>query len=286
MIKKISKIKSIVSRNNKFTIVLISISLLVLLAPVEKVEVGQQGVLYNTLMGKIDSKLNTGWHVVIPFIQRLTTYPINERIYKIYRDNNNWSKGIDASISSTSNDNQKVSIDATFIYILDKDKINYIYEKFNGQEIEQIEKYYLNDVFKAAVIDVVTKFSAYDVYSAKRIQIQEEVFDRLAIKFADTGVVIKDIHIDTVRLSPETEAVIKAQTIAEATRIEAKGKSDANKLISDSLTNKIMTYEAIQKMSESLKVMIVPGDVENQLDFTKLFEKLLDETEVMQSEVE
>lgn len=279
MKKILSKIKNFLKGKNKIIIVLAVIILLILLAPIQKVEVGQQGILYNSFGGRISSDLSSGWHVVIPFVQNLTSYPINDRAYKIYRDNNSWNNGIDASITTPTNDNQKVSIDATFIYSLDKEKLSYIFERFDGKNIGAIEKSFLDDIFKASVINTVAQYSAYDVYSTKRGEIQEKIFDGLSEKLSKTGIILKEMFIDTVRLSTETESIIKAQALAEAARIEAQGKSDANKLISDSLTDKIMTYEALQKMSESLKLIIVPSGSDTQLDFTKIIEQILNEAE-------
>ena len=277
MKKILSKIKNFLKGKNKIVIVLVVIILLILLAPIQKVEVGQQGIIYNSFGGRISSDLSSGWHVVIPFVQSLTSYPVNDRAYKIYRDNNSWNNGIDASIATPTNDNQKVSIDATFIYSLDKEKLSYIFERFDGKNIGAIEKSFLDDIFKASVINIVAQYSVYDVYSTKRGEIQAKIFDDLSEKLSKTGIILKEMFIDTVRLSTETESIIKAQALAEAARIEAQGKSDVNKLISDSLTDKIMTYEALQKMSESLKLIIVPSGSDAQLDFTKIIEQILNE---------
>lgn len=273
------KVKAFLKGKNKFIFIAAMVVALVLLAPFQKVEIGQRGILYNTINGNISSDLSSGWHVVFPFFQKMISYPTNETIYKIYRDNKNWNNGIDASIVTPTQDNQTVSVDATFVFTLDDTKFSYIFEKFNGASIEEIENNYLDDIFKASVINVITNYTAYDVYSTKRGEVQADILKDLSLKLLDTGIIVKDVYIDTVRLSAETEAVIKAQSLAEATRIEAQGKSDANKLISDSLTEKIMTYEALQKMSESLKLIIVPSGSEGQIDYSKIIEQILNEAE-------
>jgi Membrane protease subunits, stomatin/prohibitin homologs len=284
MKKFLNEIKGFFKGKNKIIIAALVIILLILLAPIQKIEVSQQGILYNSLNGKVSSNISSGWHIVIPFFQNLTSYPVNDRTYKIYRDNKSWNNGVDASIATPTNDNQKVSIDATFIYILEKERLNYIYERFNGQRIDEIEKRFLDDTFRDSVINTVTQYSAYDVYSTKRGEIQTKIFEDLSIKLADTEIILKDMYIDTVRLSPETESIIKAEALAEAARIEAQGKSDANKLISESLTDKIMTYETLQKLSDSLKLVIVPSGTDGQLDFSKILEQLLNENENKQGE--
>lgn len=273
------KVKAFLKGKNKFIFIAAMVVALVLLAPFQKVEIGQRGILYNTINGNISSDLSSGWHVVFPFFQKMMSYPTNETIYKIYRDNKNWNNGIDASIVTPTQDNQTVSVDATFVFTLDDTKFNYIFEKFNGASIEQIENNYLDDIFKASVINAITNYTAYDVYSTKRGEVQADILKDISLKLLDTGIIVKDVYIDTVRLSAETEAVIKAQSLAEAARIEAQGKSDANKLISESLTEKIMTYEALQKMSESLKLIIVPSGSEGQIDYSKIIEQILNEAE-------
>lgn len=172
-------------------------------------------------------------------------------------------------------DNQKISIDVTFVYVLDKDKLPEIYEKFNGEDIDNIEQNYLYGMFKSSVITTVARYSAYDVYSMRREEVQNEIFSDLSKKLENSNIILKDVYIDTIRLSEEAESIIRAEALAEAARIEAQGKSDANKLISESLTDEIMTYESLQKMSESLKLIVIPSGSENQLDLTKIFEEIL-----------
>ncbi len=279
MKKSIEKIKDFLKGKNKLLFFVGAAVVLVLLAPFQKVEIGQQGVLYHSVNGKISSDLLPGWHLVFPFFQKMISYPTNETVYKIYRDNKNWNNGVDASIVTPTKDKQTISLDVIFIFSIDIERLADVFDRFNGEQIEQIESDYLDDIFRAAVVDSITKYTAYDVYSTKRSEVQTVILDTLASKLSDTGIIMKDVYIDTVRLSTETEAIIRAESLAEAARIEAQGQSDANKLISDSLSDKIMTYEAIQKMSESLRLIIVPSGSEGQIDYSKIIEQVLIEAE-------
>ena len=279
MKKFVEKMKEFSRGKNKLMFIAGAAVVLILIAPFQKVEIGQQGILYNSVNGKISADLLPGWHLVFPFFQKMISYPTNETVYKIYRDNKNWNNGIDASIVTPTKDNQTISLDVIFIFSLDIERLVDVFDRFNGEQIEQIENDYLDDIFRAAVIDSITKYTAYDVYSMKRSEVQTMILDSLASKLLDAGIIMKDVYIDTVRLSTETEAIIKAESLAEAARIQAQGQSDANKLISDSLSDKIMTYEAIQKMSESLRLIIVPSGSEGQIDYSKIIEQILIEAE-------
>ena len=259
--------------------------LLLLIAPIKKVDIGYRGVKYNSLAkGATETTVSSGWHFVLPFVQELQVYPVNEMTYKIYRDNKNWINGIDASIVTPTLDHQKVSIDSTFVYTLDQSKLVDLYNRFNGKSITDIEENYLDSIFKDAIVNTVAQYSAYDVYSSKREEIQNLVKETVQSKLTDMGIHMKYVFIDTVRLSDETESIIKATALAEAARIEAQGKSDANALISDSLTDKIMTYEALSKLSDSLKLIVVPSGTDSQMDFSKILEQILNQADAAAQE--
>ena len=277
--KRLFKITKTILRNkvSVFITGLLLFVFIVLLFPFQRVGIGQLGVLYNSFTGNVKEPISPGWHYVIPFVQELTVYPETERTYIISRDQKSWNNGIDASIATPSNDNQTLSIDVTFVYLMEKDKLQSIYEKYNGKPIGEIEKEYFDGIFKDAIINTVSKYSSYDVYSTKRNDIQEEVLKILKDEFKGSGVLLKDVYINTVRLSEEMNSIIQAEALAKAEIIEAQGKSDANKLISDSLSEKIMKYESLTKLSNSLKLVIVPSGSDTDLDFSDILNQMLNQ---------
>lgn len=282
MKKVFSKLAGLLGKKKKMVISIFvtAIVLLLIIAPIKKVDIGYQGVMYNSLSKDAAAQsISPGWHFVLPLVQDMEVYPVNEITYKIYRDNKNWNNGVDASIVTPTQDNQKVSIDATFVYTLEQDKLTDLYSRFNGESISQIEKGYLDSLFKDAIVNTVARYTAYEVYSTKREEMQALIQETVQAKISDLGITIKYVFVDTVRLSDETESIIKATVLAEAARIEAQGKSDANTLISDSLTDKIMTYEALSKLSDSLKLIVVPSGTDSQMDFSKILEQILNQAD-------
>lgn len=266
-------------KNKSFFWVIAIIIVIILFMPFKKVEVGERAIIFNSIKGEPSRSVSSGWHFVVPFVHTMTVYPLNDQTYKIYRDNENWNDGIDASIIAPTNDNQKVSIDATFIYCINTQNLEYIFERFNGEDIKNIEENYLDDIFKNAVVSITSKYSAYEVYSTKREEIQNKILATIKEQVMENGVELKYVYIDTVRLSEEAESIIKAQALAEAAIIEAQGKSNANKILSESLSDKIMTYEALSQLSESLKLVVVPSGIGSEIDFSKLLEQILEQTE-------
>lgn len=265
--------------SRKILFIVIFIILVVIFMPLSKVNIGEKAVVYNYITGEITKNVPAGWHLVLPFMHKMTIYPVNDQTYKIWRDNKNWNNGIDASIITPTSDNQKVSIDATFVYSVNTECLDYIFERFNGEGVDSIEKNYLDNIFNNAVVSVVSQYSAYEVYSTKRVDIQNKILEMLKDEIANNGLILKYVYIDTVRLSEEAEAIIRAQALAEAAIIEAQGKSDANRLLSDSLSDTIMTYEAINQLSKSLQLVVIPSGTGTEIDFSKIIEQVLKQEE-------
>lgn len=264
-------------KKRRILLVLIILAVfLFIIFPFQKVKISQIGVRYNNYTGEVTDNILPGWHYVIPFLHDLTVYPVNERIYVISRDQTNWNQGIDGSITTPAKDNQTVSMDVTFIYSLERDKLKDIYERYDGLTLGEIESLYLDEVFKDAIITTVAKYNAYDVYSSKRQEIQEEVLAKLQDKYKDSGILIQSVYINKVRLSEELTSILRAEALAQAAIIEAQGKSDANKLLSESLSDKIMKYESLSKLSESLKLVVVPSGSNTDLDFANIIDQILD----------
>ncbi len=256
-------------------ILLILCVLFIILLPVENIEIGECGVLYNKISGSIEnSKVENGWHFIVPFVQQITKYPITERIYNIERNVDEWSKGNDTSFWVTTNDNEKIKLDLCFSYIIDKDSLDTFFTNYKGQSVEYVEKEYFDIIFKKTVTFIVNKYSVFEVYSQKRADIENEIFDLLKKEFSKLPVILKTAMIKEVYLTPEVEGIVKAESKSRAAIIEAQGKKEANRLISDSLTEKIIKMNVLEKLSSKLELIVIPNDY-GDLDLDTFYNKLI-----------
>ncbi len=253
---------------------------LIILDPVQKIEVGQRGIIYNNLIGKVEeSQLDDGWHFVIPFIEELTVYPISEQTYTVARAAETWLNGEDTSLWVPTSDRQRVGLDILFTYQFDKDSLKNIYERFQGKDIYTIESEFLDSWFRHAVISIVTQNSLYDVYSQKRSTIQDQMLIALEEKLAPLGINVESVLIKEVRLTPESEAILLAEARKEAEIISAMSKSEVNKLISQTLTEDIIRLQTLEKLSSNLKLVVVPGTIDNSLNLDSIINNLANETD-------
>jgi regulator of protease activity HflC (stomatin/prohibitin superfamily) len=125
---------------------------------------------------------------------------------------------------------------------------------------------------------VVGRYTPEQLYSSKRDAIQKEIFEETKKIISDQYIVLDEILVRDVTLPPTIKDAIErklrqeqesleyefrlvtADKEAQRQRIEAQGKADANRILSASLTDKILQdkgIEATLKLSESPNAKVV-----------------------------
>ena len=153
-----------------------------------------------------------------------------------------------------------------------------------GKLHQEIGEDYLNRILlptiRSAARSVVGRYTPEQLYSSKRDAIQAEIFDETQKIIKDQyieldEVLVRDVTLPATikeaierKLKQEQESLeyefrlISAQKEAERQVIEAQGKSDANRILSQSLNDQILKdkgIEATLKLSESpnSKVIVI-----------------------------
>ncbi|MDP3353583.1 MAG: prohibitin family protein, partial [Flavobacteriaceae bacterium] len=138
----------------------------------------------------------------------------------------------------------------------------------------------IQPAIRSATRSVVGRYTPEQIYSSKRDAIQAEIYDE-AKKILDNQhvqlneVLVRDVTLPQTiktaienKLGQEQESLEyvfrleKATKEAERQRIEARGKSDANRILSESLNDKILRDKGIEATlqlakSPNTKVVVV-----------------------------
>ena len=145
---------------------------------------------------------------------------------------------------------------------------------------EDYERELLDPAINAAARSVVGRYTPEQLYSTKRDAIQNEIFDETKKNVESqhiqlNAVLVRDVTLPLAikeaierKLRQEQEAleyefrIEKAKQEAERQRIDAEGKATANRILSASLTDKILQEKGIEatiKLSESpnSKVIVI-----------------------------
>jgi regulator of protease activity HflC (stomatin/prohibitin superfamily) len=128
---------------------------------------------------------------------------------------------------------------------------------------EDYERELLDPAINAAARSVVGRYTPEQLYSSKRDVIEQEILDEIKIVLKDqyllvTRVLVEDVKLPTTirtaietKLKQEQESleyefrIAKAEKEAKRQKIDAEGKAVANKILSESLTDKILQEKGI-----------------------------------------
>lgn len=231
---------------------------------------GEVGVVYSAKGGVQEETLPPGFHFVGP-LHKVKTFPVSQQ--QLVLSNNpedyNEKKHPDWHIDAPANGGM-VKLNMTFNYTFIPDRVTDLYERFNGMDGEAIVESRVQNSIIAYVKEITPKYSVMDLYSTKRAEAGKEITEYLNGKLMDeyginvSGALIIDTQLDktlqekiqtkeqakqdaekaeldrqTALAQAETEKV-KAQTEADVKIAKAKGEAEANKLISESITDKLV----------------------------------------------
>jgi len=214
---------------------------------------------------------------------------INEELYLFptFRQNYVWTKDEkegsldDESFTFQTKEGLEASVDLGITYHLDKTKINTIFQEYR-RGINEITDVFMRNNVRDSLNQIASKMEITSVYGAGKSQLINDVHESVKNNLYDTGIIVDKIYlICSIRLPRtvitalnnkvqatqraqqrenelrEAQAEAKkriAQAEGEATAIltRAKAEAEANRLVSNSLTEILNQYEKIKKWDGKL----------------------------------
>ncbi|MDD3721101.1 MAG: prohibitin family protein [Lutibacter sp.] len=229
---------------------------------------GEVGVLYKTFGGGVvteEPPLGEGFHVVAPW-NKVFVYNVRQQ------------ELLEREMLVLSANGLEIKLDASILYQPTAATVGFLHQT-RGQD-------YLSSVIipavRSATRSVVGRYTPEQLYSTKRDAIQSEIFEEtkkiVEPQFVQlNAVLVRDVTLPLTiktaiesKLKQEQESLeyefrlITASKEAEKQIIEAKGKADANRILSASLNDQILQDKGIEatiKLSESpnSKVIVIGG---------------------------
>ena len=239
---------------------LIFLLLFIIFMPFTLVNAGERGVLM--LFGKVqDRVLGEGIHVIIPIVN--TVKKLSVRVQKQ-----------EISTEASSKDLQDVFTDVALNWHIIPEETNKIFQEIGDENniVERIINPAVEEVLKA----VIAKYTAEEIIT-KRGEVKIGVDDSLTSRLANYHIQVDDISLVHVHFSQRFNEAVETKQIAEqeAKRAEfiarkaskeaeakvnlAKGEAEAQRLLSETLTPKILQKQAIEKWNGNLPVVIGEG---------------------------
>lgn len=230
------------------------------------IDAGHGGVLFKRFAGGVDKEktYGEGFHLIAPW-NKMYIYETRQQ-------------EIPEEMNVLSSNGLEINVDVSAWYQPVYNEIGILHAT--------IGKDYLNRVvipsLRSSTRSVIGRYTPEQIYSTKRDVIQEEIFEETKKILDKKHVQLNQILIRSIELPPTIKKAIerklrqeqealeyefklqKAQQEAERQRIEAEGKAAANRIISASLTDKILREKGIEatlKLSNSTnsKVVVIGG---------------------------
>lgn len=176
-------------------------------------------------------------------------------------------------IAATSKEGLALGIDVSIQYRIDPAKAASIYQNIGLEERE-----ILTSRFRSISREIVSGYFAEAVYATKREEISLKLADKLRSQLAPIGFIVDEALLRNVKVPETLQAAIQQRLKAEQEnlqmkfvleketqeadrkRIEAKGRSDAQKILADGLTPAVLqlrSIEASEKLSLSPNSKVV-----------------------------
>lgn len=226
---------------------------------------GEAGVLYKTFGGGVvtdEPPLGEGFHIVAPW-NKVYIYEVRQQ--EVFE-----------KMKVLSSNGLDIQLDASTWFQPKYEALGKLHQEKSEQYIERI----LLPAIRSAARSVVGRYTPEQLYSSKRDAIQVEIYEETKKIVDDQYIQLNEVLIRDVTLPPTIKEAIErklkqeqesleyefrlvtAAKEAEKVTIEAQGKADANRILSASLTDKILQDKGIDatlRLSESpnAKVIVV-----------------------------
>lgn len=228
---------------------------------------GEAGVLYKTFGGGVvteESPLGEGFHLIAPW-NKVIVYEVRQQ--EVFE-----------KMKVLSSNGLEINIDASAWFQPIYDDLG----KLHRQKGRDYKERVLLPSIRSAARSVVGRYTPEQLYSSKRDAIQQEIFEETRNLVNDQFIQLNEVLVRDVTLPPTIKDAIerklrqeqesleyefrltKAEKEAERQRIDAEGKAAANRILSASLTEKILQEKGIEatlqlSKSPNAKVVVVGG---------------------------
>ena len=228
------------------------------------IDAGHGGVLFRKFSGGLDREhtYGEGFHFIAPW-NKMYVYDVRQQ-------------EIEERMAVLSKSGLEISMDVSLWFQPHVTELGMLHGEIGENYITKV----VIPSIRSSARSVIGRYTPEEIYSTKRDDIQKEIFIETRTLLDQKYVETNQVLIRSVMLPPTIKSAIeakleqeqqslqyefrlqKASKEAERQRIEAEGKAAANRIISESLTDRILRekgIEATTRLSESpnSKVVII-----------------------------
>lgn len=262
-------------RTRLIALAIIAILAIVVIAnTVLVIDAGELAVIFNQLTGGLSAR-DQGTHLLIPAMQKPTLYDGRVQTFTMSGTYGEGEARGDDALEALTKDGQVIKIDVTTRFHIDKAKLTALHQNVGTGYVDKVVRPHVRNIIRLAV----SAYPVTEVYTEKRLDIQNRSMRELEPKFRANFLVLDEILIRKVSFSPEFQKAIELKQIAqqEAQRmqyvlekekqekerkiIEAQGEAESIRLKGIALASNpaLIQYEYVQKITPGIQTIITDG---------------------------
>ena len=241
-----------------------------------QIEAGEVGV--KKLFGKVQKDaLSSGLHLINPLYE-IVKMDVKTQNYTMSGVLDEGLKSGDDAIRVLTADGLEVVIDLTVLYRVVTSEAPRIVKETGIDYRDKI----VRPISRTKIRDNAVYYEAIALYSTRRDEFQNRIFKSIDEEFKKRGLFLENLLVRSITLPATVKSTIeqkiqaeqeaqKMQFIlqketqeAERKRVEAQGIADYQRIITSSLTDKLLQYEQIKALKElalsnNSKVVVMGG---------------------------
>lgn len=249
----------------------VTIVLIILLTTIiYMVPAGHVGVY--DIFGKVrDKEADPGLHIKNP-LASITKMSVKTQEYTMTIVEGEGAVSTADTISALTKEGLSVDLDVTIWYKLIPEKASDLYKTVGTNYVTILVRPKIRESIRA----ITAKYEAKTIYSEDRARLQDEIKEAIEEGLFERGILVETVLLRNVQLPEKVRTSIEeklqaeqeAQRMefvlqkevqeAERKRVEAGGISDANVIISGSLTSSYLSWYWITNLDKHQDVIYVP----------------------------
>lgn len=226
------------------------------------IDAGQVGV--KALFGKVNNDvLYSGLNIVNPLVD-VTNFDVKTQNYTMSAVHDEGSKAGDDAIRVLSADGLEVIIDLSVLFKVKPSSAPEILRTIGTDYLDKI----VRPIARTAIRDNAVAYDAVALYSSKRDEFQNKIFQTINKSFVKRGLELEQLLVRNITLPASVKTTIeskinaeqeaqkmtfvlqKERQEAERKRVEAQGIADYQRILSSGLSDKQLQYETILAQKE------------------------------------
>lgn len=256
----------------------------VLTTSVRQIDAGHVGV--QILFGSVqENVLNEGLHLVNPLFD-VKQMSVQTQNYTMSATADEGQKRGDDAIRVLSKDGLEVIIDLTVLYRVVSNEAPQLYRKV-GLEYQDVV---IRPLTRTCIRESATYFEAIELFTGKREEFEQKIRTKIESDFKERGLVLEQMLIRNILLPTSVKESIERKITAvqdaermkfvleketqeaERKRVEARGVADAQKIVNEGLSDRILQFESIKVQKElvnspNAKIILLGGSGKGSLPF-------------------